>query len=254
MGAAIKKYLTHELQWKECNRAANQFSTHGGYQTADNLYTDLVLKQNKQTEYDAIIAHSNTMECPVTKATLYYKPEYTYGKTTEKESEVSRKRMASSSAEEGRPAKTANAKRKASTTSASKRKKVGDEGDENGGDDTTLAVKLDITSAQKNRMEKLIPNMQVQVDGIVDLLNEAVADKNKGAVTDAVMAKGNACVEKSNEVVRTIRAILKTEKAVKGEANEVFANAKAAQDEMKILTHKLRGDIDWERPAANGGA
>ena len=219
----------------------------------DNLYTDLVLKQNKQTEYDAIIAHSNTMECPVTKATLYWRPQYTYDMTTEKESEVSRKRMASS-AEEGRPAKTGNAKRKASTTSASKRKKVGDEGDENGGDDTPLEVKLDITSAQKNRMEKLIPNMQVQVDGIVELLNEARADKNKGAVTDSVMAKGNACVDKSNEVVRTIRAILKTEKAVKGEANEVFANAKAAQDEMKILTHKLRGDINWERPAANGGA
>ena len=205
-------------------------SSHGSFWSKDDLHAELVTKANKQADYDAIIANSSTMDCPVTGTTLYWKPEYSYQKTTEEVNEESRVRaVRADEIVKGEKDPSKNAKRRKLNA-------------ENGPDPEEPKA---LTDSHKKRMERLIPKMQQQVLELCELLNEAGNPENAGAIAPATMAKAKLSMEKGDAAAKTLEAIFQAQKAVKGETNNAFATAKEAQDEMKALKDKLKADIDF---------
>ena len=206
-------------------------SSHGSFWSKDDLYAELVTKENKQAEYDAIIDNSSTMDCPVTGTTLYWKPEYSYQKTTEEVNEESRVRDVRAD-EIVKGEKDPN---------KAKRRKLGKENEP----DPEIEEPKALTDSHKKRMERLIPKMQQQVLELCELLNEAGNPENAGAIAPATITKAKLSMEKGDAAANTLDAIFQAQKAVKGETNDAFATAKEAQDEMKALKDKLRADIDF---------
>ena len=207
-----------------------KYSSHGSFWSKDDLHAELVTKANKQAEYDAIIANSSTMDCPVTGTTLYWKPEYSYQKTTEEVNEESRVRaVRADEIVKGEKDPSKNAKRRKLNP-------------ENGPDPEEPKA---LTDSHKKRMERLIPKMQQQVLELCELLNEAGNPENAGAIAPATMAKAKLSMEKGDAAAKTLEAIFQAQKAVKGETTNAFATAKEAQDEMKALKDKLKADIDF---------
>ena len=206
-------------------------SSHGSFWSKDDLFAELVTKANKQAEYDAIIANSSTMDCPVTGTTLYWKPEYTYQNTTEEVNEESRVRAVHAD-EIVKGEKDPN---------KAKRRKLGKENKP----DPEIEEPKALTDSHKKRMERVIPKMQQQVLELCELLNEAGNPENAGAIAPATMAKAKLSMEKGDAAAKTLEAIFQAQKAVKGETNNAFATAKEAQDEMKALKDKLKADIDF---------
>ena len=207
-------------------------SSHGSFWSKDDLFAELVTKANKQADYDAIIANSSTMDCPVTGTTLYWKPEYSYQKTTEEVNEESRVRAV-------RADEIVKGEKGPSTKA--KRRKLGKENEP----DPEIEEPKALTDSHKKRMERLIPKMQQQVLELCTLINEAGDPANAGAIAPATIAKAKLSMEKGDAAANTLDAIFQAQKAVKGETHNAFATAKEAQDEMKALKDKLKADIDF---------